>query len=89
METRSDLFAIAGVGIEGDRYAKGVGFFSHNKGLRRQVTLFETEDLETILRDHNKQFAPSECRMILITREATLTHLGEKPSMPAGPPFAG
>jgi MOSC domain-containing protein YiiM len=75
METRSELIAIAGVGIEGDRYAKEIGFFSDNKGPKRQVTLFETEILETILRDHNKRLAPDECRMNIITRGAPLSHL--------------
>jgi MOSC domain-containing protein YiiM len=75
METVTELRAIAGRGIEGDRYFKGIGFFSKNEGPKRQVTLFESEVLETILRDHNKALAPNECRMNLITRGAPLSHL--------------
>lgn len=89
METRSELLALAGVGIEGDRYAKGVGFFSHNKGPKRQVTLFESEVLETILRDHNKRLAPNECRMNLITRGAPLTHLAGRTFRAGGATLRG
>ncbi len=75
METVQELRAIAGRGIEGDRYFKETGFFSKNKGPHRQVTLFESEVLETIRRDHNKDLAPGECRMNLVTEGAPLSHL--------------
>ncbi len=75
MVVTSELTAIAGKGIEGDRYSKGIGFFSPNKGPHRQVTLFESEVLETLKRDHNKDLTPSECRMNLITRGVPLSHL--------------
>ncbi len=75
MESAQELRAIAGRGIEGDRYFKETGFFSKNKGPHRQVTLFESEVLETIRRDHNKDLAPGECRMNLITEGAPLSHL--------------
>lgn len=70
-----EVRAVAGKGVEGDRYYKGIGFFSHNKGVHRQITLFESEVLETIRRDHNKDLSPNECRMNLVTREAPLSHL--------------
>ena len=89
METRPELLAVAGKGIEGDRYAKGIGFFSKNVGPRRQVTLFESEVLETILRDHNKKLAPNECRMNLITRGAPLTHLVGKTFRAGGATLRG
>lgn len=69
--------AIAGSGVRGDRYCIGkeLGHFSQNKGARRQITLFEGEVLETILRDHNLRLAPEECRMNVVTRGVPLTHL--------------
>ncbi len=75
MVVMSELTAITGKGIEGDRYFKGIGFFSHNKGPHRQVTLFESEVLETLKRDHNKVLMPTECRMNLITKGVPLSHL--------------
>ncbi len=75
MREMAEIRAVAGKGFEGDRYAEEIGFFSHNKGVRRQATLFEIEVLETIKRDHNKDLAPNECRMNLVTRGVPLTHL--------------
>lgn len=69
--------AIAGKGVRGDRYCLGTesGHFSQSKGARRQITLFENEVLETILRDHHLTLAPEECRMNVVTRGVPLTHL--------------
>lgn len=75
MVVTSELTAIAGKGIEGDRYSKNIGFFSHNEGPHRQVTLFESEVLETLKRDHGKELSPRECRMNLITKGVPLSHL--------------
>ena len=69
--------AIAGKGIRGDRYCLGreSGHFSGNKGPRRQITLFESEVLETVHRDNDLDLAADECRMNVVTRGAPLTHL--------------
>lgn len=69
--------AIAGQGVRGDRYCLGkeTGHFSHHRGARRQITLFENEVLETILRDHKLQLAPEECRMNVVTHGVPLTHM--------------
>ncbi len=75
MEPLAEVRAVAGRGLEGDRYFKEIGFFSPEKGPRRQVTLFESEVLETLRRDHNEELAPGECRMNLLTRGVPLTHL--------------
>ena len=75
MVVMSELTAIAGQGIDGDRDWKGIGFFSHNAGPHRQVTLFESEVLETLKRVYDKVLTPTECRMNLITRGVPLRHL--------------
>lgn len=75
MASPASIEAIAGKGVQGDRYCKGIGHFSHNKGARRQITLFESEVLETLLRDHNIELAPDECRMNIVTQGVPLTHL--------------
>lgn len=67
--------AIAGKGIEGDRYAEERGFFSDKKGPQRQVSLFEAEVLVTIRRDQKVEISANECRMNLITRHVPLSHL--------------
>ena len=75
MQTPEEIQAVAGKGIEGDRYFKGIGYFSKNKGPHRQVTLFETEVLETLKRDHDFELSADECRMNLITKGVPLSHL--------------
>lgn len=66
----------AGVGIEGDRYAKGIdrGTYSAQPDVR-EVTLIEQETLEALLRDHNIMLSPQEHRRNLTTRDVPLNHL--------------
>jgi MOSC domain-containing protein YiiM len=66
---------IKGVGIEGDRYATGLGKYSKSPNVDRQVTLIEVEVLEAITRDRKIAIAPSEHRRNLTTRGVPLGHL--------------
>jgi MOSC domain-containing protein YiiM len=66
---------IAGVGIEGDRYATGRGYYSKTPRADRQVTLIEMEALEALARDHGIELAPNETRRNLTTRDVPLNHL--------------
>jgi len=66
---------VAGVGIEGDRYATGRGYYSKTPRADRQVTLIEIETLEALARDHGIELAPSETRRNLTTRGVPLNHL--------------
>lgn len=66
---------IAGVGIEGDRYATGRGFYSKTPRADRQVTLIEMEALEALSRDHGIELLPKESRRNLTTRDVPLNHL--------------
>ena len=75
MQSPPCIEAIAGKGIRNDRYCNQVGHFSYIKEPRRQVTLFESEVLATILRDHRVELRPDECRMNIVTRDVPLTHL--------------
>ena len=51
MEARSEARLSAGIGIEGDRYATGLGTDSHRHHIDRQATLIEVETLEALARD--------------------------------------
>ena len=77
MSSPTMIKAIAGRGVQGDRYCLGreSGHFSHHKGARRQITLFESEVLDAALRDHNLTLAADECRMNVVTRGVPLNHL--------------
>jgi len=66
---------VAGVGIEGDRYAARTGTYSAKHHIDRQVTLIEVETLEALARDHRIELAPAEHRRNLTTRGAALNHL--------------
>ena len=67
---------IAGVGIAGDRYAKGIdkGTYSAQPDIR-EVTLIEIETLEALARDHAITLAPDQHRRNLTTRDVPLNHL--------------
>ncbi|MEP1198697.1 MOSC domain-containing protein [Tateyamaria sp.] len=67
---------IAGVGIAGDRYAKGIdtGTYSAQPDVR-EVTLIEVETLEALARDHDIVLDPQEHRRNLTTRDVPLNHL--------------
>ncbi len=65
---------IAGIGIEGDRYALATGTYSPFPDIR-EVTLIEEEALEALARDHQTMLAPHEHRRNLTTRGVPLNHL--------------
>ena len=70
----SEANLIEGVGIEGDRYATGKGYYSHLPDIR-EVTLIDEETLIAIQRDHDIELLPSEHRRNLTTRDVPLNHL--------------
>jgi MOSC domain-containing protein YiiM len=66
--------AVPGSGLEGDRYALGVGTFS--KPLPdRELTLIEVEAIEALKREYNFELAPGAARRNLVTRGVALNHL--------------
>jgi MOSC domain-containing protein YiiM len=65
---------IEGVGIEGDRYATGKGYYSAWPDIR-EVTLIDEETLIAIQRDHDIKLKPDEHRRNLTTRNVPLNHL--------------
>ncbi|WP_311946989.1 MOSC domain-containing protein [Halomonas piscis] len=75
MYNADTLNLIEGVGIEGDRYSTGNGFYSDRPEEGRQVTLFEAETLEALLRDHKITLRPEEHRRNMTTRGVPLNHL--------------
>ena len=75
MQELAEARLIAGVGIEGDRYATGKGYYSSTPHADRQVTLIEIETLESLQRDHGLPLAPHESRRNLTTCGVPLNHL--------------
>jgi MOSC domain-containing protein YiiM len=71
----SEVRLDAGIGLEGDRYATGLGTYSKRPHIDRQATLIEVEVLEALARDRDLKLAPHEHRRNLTTRGVPLNHL--------------
>ena len=74
MDELSKALCIAGVGIEGDRYATGRGYYSPRPDIR-EVTLIESETLVALRRDHGIGLATDEHRRNLTVSGVPLNHL--------------
>jgi MOSC domain-containing protein YiiM len=67
--------AIAGQGLEGDRYLLATGTYSKKPSPDRQITLVEAEILDWLREDHGHTVRPEECRRNIVTRGITLNPL--------------
>ena len=75
MHALSEARLVAGIGLEGDRYATRLGTYSNKHHIDRQVTLIEIEVLEALVRDRNVELAAHEHRRNLTTCGVPLNHL--------------
>jgi MOSC domain-containing protein YiiM len=74
MQSVDQVEAIAGVGLEGDRYANRQGtFFKPEPDF--ELTLIEAEALEALAREYRMQLDPGNARRNLVTRGVALNHL--------------
>jgi MOSC domain-containing protein YiiM len=69
-----EIRAIAGCGIEGDRYCREAGTFSR-KSPSNQVTLIEMEALDAVAREYGFAIAAEESRRNVLTCSIALNHL--------------
>lgn len=67
--------AVAGKGLEGDRYFGGKGTFSSEPGKGRDVTLIESEAVDALNAKIGSAFAPGEMRRNIATSGIALNHL--------------
>ena len=70
-----EVRAVAGQGLEGDRYFDGKGSWSKTPGTGRQVTLIEYEAIEALERDYKMTIEPGQARRNIVTRGVALNHL--------------
>lgn len=77
MHSLEHVEAIAGVGLEGDRYANGIGHFSPKPRTDggRQITLIEEEAVDDAAEATGLDFTPRESRRNLATRGVVLNEL--------------
>ena len=67
--------AVPGYGLEGDRYFSKTGTFSPKDVPDRQVTLIESEAIEGLARDYSIDLAAGDARRNIVTRGVALNHL--------------
>lgn len=75
MSPVTEVAAVPGKGLAGDRYFELAGTFSGAEPEPdHEVTLIEAESLEALQRDYGIELDPRESRRNIITRGASLNH---------------
>src|SRR4030095_1145114 len=76
MTSRSDVRAVRGKGIEGDRYFGGIGTFSpHPQKPDYEITLVEKEKIDAFARETGFAFTAFHARRNLVTEGVDLNAL--------------
>jgi MOSC domain-containing protein YiiM len=78
MKSVTTAQAVAGKGLEGDRYYRKLGTYSNQAGSGRDLTLIEIEAIEGLKRDYEIQLDPGQARRNIVTRNIALNHLVEQ-----------
>jgi MOSC domain-containing protein YiiM len=71
----SEVRAVVGKGLEGDRYALGTGSFSRWPGPGRAVTLIEAEVIEDLAHTHGLDLTQGRSRRNIVTTGLRLNEL--------------
>jgi len=71
----SEVRAVPGKGLEGDRYFNLTGSFCDKPGPAYEVTLIESEAVEALKRDYKIEMNPGDTRRNIVTRGVALNHL--------------
>jgi MOSC domain-containing protein YiiM len=74
MQSVSEVRAVPGKGLEGDRYFHNKGTFSKPQP-DRELTLIEAEAIEAFQREFNVDYGLGDSRRNLVTRGVPLNHL--------------
>src|SRR3990172_9532592 len=76
MVSLDQVKAVAGQGLEGDRYFLRQGTFTDNPNTTgRQVTLIEAEAIDALERDYGVKIVSTDARRNIVTRGVPLNHL--------------
>ena len=70
-----EVEAVAGRGLEGDRYWAGKGTYFEERKRGQDITLIEAEAIEGLARDDGIELAPGEARRNVVTRGIGLNDL--------------
>ncbi len=71
----TEVHAVPGKGLEGDRYFERTGTYSSKPKEGRELTLIESEAIEGIQREQGITLAGGDSRRNLVTRGVALNHL--------------
>ncbi|MAQ53280.1 MAG: MOSC domain-containing protein [Chloroflexi bacterium] len=75
MKKVEQLNAIAGKGLEGDRYLLGTGTYSKKPEPGRQVTLIKSETLKSLKDEFDITVKPEESRRNILTQDIEINDL--------------
>jgi len=75
MQARSQVRAVPGKGLEGDRYFAQAGTFSEKGGRGRELTLIESEAIAALQAEAQIELPAGATRRNLVTRGVPLNHL--------------
>ena len=78
MKSVTNAKAVAGRGLEGDRYYTKLGTYSNQAGSGRDVTLIEIEAINGLKRDYEVQLDSGQPRRNIVTLGVALNHLVEQ-----------
>jgi MOSC domain-containing protein YiiM len=75
MRSVRHVLAVAGKGLQGDRYFRAKGTYSDRPGPAREITLIESESIEAMARDNKLTIREGDARRNVVTRGVPLNHL--------------
>lgn len=76
MQSHQQINAIMGAGLEGDRYAANQGKWSKpDPQSKRQITLIESENITSLLAEHDIEVNPAQLRRNIVTQGVRLNDL--------------
>lgn len=75
MTSLTEVRAVAGQGLEGDRYFRKTGTYSNRPGRDREVTLIEAEAIQALEREQGIRISVGDARRNLVTQGVAVNHL--------------
>jgi MOSC domain-containing protein YiiM len=75
MQRLHSVQALYGLGLEGDRYAAGLGTWADWPDLEKQVTLIDRDDVAAAAAETGRNLAPGDTRRNLVTAGIALPEL--------------
>jgi MOSC domain-containing protein YiiM len=75
MERVTSARLLAGLGLEGDRYARGGGTWAQYPDLEKQLTLIDADDVAAVAREAGAALTPGDTRRNLVTTGLDLRSL--------------